>query len=340
MRSVRFVVPGDDESPETDDVLVVEAGDGERFELTVDDALRAAVAAPAQDDRPDEESPAVTPVRTAPIGPPLSPRDIQVRVRSGESPEDLAADTDTPIDKIMRFAYPVLEERARIGDEARRSRARRDGDGDLVPFGDTVDRRFLAHDIDPSSVSWDSFRRPDGSWVVIASWLAGEHERQAHWTFSLAARTVLAADDVGSDLLSDRPLRPVVRAVPDHEEAAPGEGRDEVYDQEAPTAYPSPARHEAPPLPLRLAEPLHPRPAVVASLDADGDAIIRDIGFDELFDANLVDEPSARDDGPEPPAPVSAPPQRRGSGRSKAAREQTKIPSWDDILLGVRRKQE
>ncbi|MGI8882061.1 MAG: hypothetical protein ACR2KJ_16430, partial [Jatrophihabitans sp.] len=35
----------------------------------------------------------------------------------------------------------------------------------------------------------------------------------------------------------------------------------------------------------------------------------------------------------EPPPPV-----RRGSGRSKAAREQTKIPSWDDILLGVRRK--
>ena len=385
MRSVRFVHPGDDESlrssrdesdrpdsqaavaaPSTE--VIVEAEDGERFELTVDDALREALhlepvaGRNADDDEDhdsaDEESPAVSIVRSAPSGPPLSPRDIQVRVRSGEAPEDLAADSSTPLDKIMRFAFPVLEERARIGDEARRARARRDGDGALVPFGDTVDRRFLAHGIDPSSVLWDSFRRPDGSWVVIASWKTGEHERHAHWAFSLAARTVLPADEVGSDLLSDRPLRPVVRAVPDATELAAQ--AEAVYDQESPGAYSGP-RHDMvspahptvaaaprspatddrdsaqpmlpmdPPLPLRLAEPLHPRPTIVPELVEPDQSVTGSIGFDELFDANIVEEAPATEE----PAPAS-----KRAARGKSAREQTKIPSWDDILLGVRRKQD
>lgn len=342
--------PGEGDPPADGEVLTLQAEDGERFELTVDDALRAAVGT-ATDDQDAEERAAVTSTRSAPVGPPLSPRDIQVRVRSGESPEDLAADSGTPIDKIMRFAFPVLEERIRIGDEARRARARRDGDGALVPFGDTVDRRFLAHGIDPASVSWDSFRRPDGSWVVIASWLAGEHERHAHWAFSLAARTVLPADEVGSDLLSDRPLRPVVRAVPDHDEQAELDAQEQVYDQEAPppysAAYPASfqpqtqqpgyqvPRHEAPPLPLRLADPLHPRPTVVPEPPAEVEAVTGSIGFDALFDANIVDESTDR-----PDQPTGEPPAKRSGSRSKSAREQTKIPSWDDILLGVRRKQD
>jgi hypothetical protein len=335
MRSVRFVEPGDGDAPASEGTVIVQSEDGERFELTVDDSLRAAVATPGQLDSAGEEKPAVTTTNAVPSGPPLTPRDIQVRVRSGESPEDLAADSGTPLDKIMRFAFPVMEERARISDEARRARARRDGDGAFVPFGDTVDRRFVAHGIDPATVLWDSFRRPDGSWVVIATWPAGEHERHAHWAFSLAARTVLPADEVGSDLLSDRPLRPIVRAVPDPEEQAAIAARDELYDQEAPPPYPArpyqptnhgaPSNgptHEEPPLPLRLADPL-PRPSAVPSPNA----VTGSIGFDELFDANVVD---AREE--------KAPPKR--SGRSKSAREQTKIPSWDDILLGVRRKQD
>jgi hypothetical protein len=343
MRSVRVVTTAGDDSPKSDAAVVVEAEDGEEFELTIDDALRDAVAARARVSAADAV--------------PLSPRDIQVRVRAGESPEDLAADSGTPIERIMRFAFPVLEERARVGDEARRSRARRDGDGALVPFGETVDRRLVTHGIDPVSVSWDSFRRPDGSWVVIASWHANGTERHAHWAFSLAARTVLPADEVGSDLLSDRPLRPVVRAVPDHDEAAAA--REQVYDQNAPAArgfQPGPIRsdthdghdshdsHDTPP--LRLAEPLFPRPAAtpalppapVPSVDEPVSApvvvetALHEATLHDLFSTATDDEPAqSTHDQPAPGQPAPAP----RSGRSK--REQTKIPSWDDILLGVRR---
>jgi hypothetical protein len=368
MRSVRYVPhdPSDDDgAAETDgSVVVVEADDGEQFELAVDDELRAVIGAgPAADQLEDApEEPRVS-LSAVPSGPELSPRDIQVRVRGGESPDDLAEDSGTPIEKIRRFAFPVMEERARVGDEARRSRARRDGDGALVPFGETVDRRFVAHGIDPSTVGWDSFRRPDGSWVVVASWRAGDHDRHAHWAFSLAARTVLPADEVGADLLSERPLRPVVRAVPDEPEEDAAEPVESVYDQEAPGTYvpaapaaPYPSRpgiptppdvsyaptHDTPPLPLRLADPLPPEedepiaaPAPASHVPPGAGAVSSttttgSIGFAELFDENVVTEQSApnEDEGP------------ARSPRRKGGRDHTKIPSWDDILLGVRRKQD
>jgi len=263
----------------------------------------------------------------------LSPREIQVRVRAGEDPEELAADTGASLSRIMRFADAVVAERVRVADEARRSRARRDGDGVLVPFGETVDHRFSFHGIDLNAVRWDSFRRQDGTWVVSATWSSEGIERRARWAFSLGTRTLLPADEAAADLLSDRPLRPIVQAVPDvsADDADVDTGRlprivpgNEVYDQEAEalyTAEPLEAEPRRPePMPaLRLADPL----PIFGDVDPDEDDIIP-------FDSS--EEPVAVAT-PEPPVPV-----RRGSGRSKAAREQTKIPSWDDILLGVRRK--
>ena len=260
MRSLRVVPPGElapaedgpDESVDpagaarststqgSGDAIVVEAEDGEQFQLTFDDAGREALREVVGSLPAPEPAPARG---RAGQGHPLSPREIQTRVRAGESAQDLADDSGTSMDKIMRFAYAVIEERSRVADEARRARARRDGDGNLVPFGETVDARFTAASIEPQSVEWDSFRRPDGSWVVSAAWATDGTERIAHWAFSLTARTVLPLDQVSSDLLSDRPLRPVVRAVPDATDDAASSAAAELYDQEAPQegGYTAPA---------------------------------------------------------------------------------------------------
>ena len=63
-------------------------------------------------------------------------------------------------------------------------------------------------------VTWDSYRRDDGQWVISAHWLGGESERIAEWSFNLSARTVTAIDETASDLLSDRPIRPVFAEAP------------------------------------------------------------------------------------------------------------------------------
>jgi hypothetical protein len=270
---------------------------------------------------------------------PIGPREIQVRVRGGELPQELADAYGMSLERVMRFAGPVLDERLRIADEARRARARRNGgegtDSKLVQFGETVDDRFRAHGIEAESVSWNSRRRDDGEWLVVAEWVGGDATHTAEWLFSRAGRSVTPLDDAAADLLSDRPIRPVAPPEPVRPSLvaapplAPGvvafppmpdahTGRvprlEEVFDQDAapegprqvPPLVPAAAsmEFEAPPLPLGITDPAT-RPAAVHGVGA-----LRNVGV------------TRRDE----------------SDEERAAR--ARVPSWDDILLGVRRKED
>jgi hypothetical protein len=286
MRQLRFVRPGADQ----DHVILETADGGEQFVLPIGTALRDAVRADLPRLRPEEPEPE----------PALNPREIQVRIRAGESAADLAAESAMSLDRVMRFAGPVLDERVRIADEARRARARRSTtEGQTVVFGEAVDARFAAHGIDPAKVGWDSRRREDGAWIVVARWVGGGADRQAEWLFQTAARSVNPLDDTAADLLSDRPIRAVVADLPARTLSA------------------------APPL----------APGVVA-FPAMPDASTGPLpALDEVFDQEAepplplpLPEPAARDE-------------LTGRRRSEADRgPRQPIPAWDDIMLGVRHK--
>jgi hypothetical protein len=198
-------------------LLMASADGDEQFALPVDAALRAAVAP-----RPAPTPFAAATPRHAAAGaeapsddnpPAIGPREIQIRVRAGESPSELAAAFGMSLERVMRFAGPVLDERQGIAGEARRSRARRPaadgGESRNVLFGETVDARFRAHGIDADIVRWDARRRDDGEWLISASWYGGESTHTAEWLFSRTSRTVTPLDDAAVDLLSDKPIRPV-----------------------------------------------------------------------------------------------------------------------------------
>lgn len=333
MRQLRFVGPGKDR----DHVILETADAGEQFVLYVDAPMRDAVRSDLPRLQPQPpEAPA-----------PISPREIQMRVRAGASPKDIADANEMSIDRVLRFASPVLEERGRVAQEARRARARRGtGDGHTVVFGDAVDMRFAAHGIEPSSVTWDARRRDDGQWVVSAAWVGGDAERSADWAFHLTTRTVTPMDDTAADLLSDRPIRPLVEEVPVERpslaaapplspgvvafpvldattDPLPGQ-REDVFDQDAldedPRGLGDTAMDELgyvePQLPLRLAGPQEsttelPRPVSSLPSHAPTAPKIKNLGI------------AHRDDETE---------------EERAAR--ARVPSWDDILLGVRRKQD
>jgi Protein of unknown function (DUF3071) len=325
MRELRFVMLSEDAGH-----LVLESAEGERYALPADAALRDALqAAPAR--RPAPGPAAQVPAREPEAS--ISPREIQVRVRAGQSPEELADAYGMPLDRVMRFAAAAVDERSRIKDEARRARARRsttDGaEGRLVQFGEAVDDRFRAHGIDADAVTWDSRRRDDGEWLVIASWLGGDSTHSAEWLFSRTSRFVTPLDETAADLLSDRPIRPVAPPEPTRPslsvapplapgvvafppmpdaETGPLPRPDEVFDQGAPPEGPRevpplvPAAaaldFDEPPLPLGITDPTT-RPAVGTR---------RNLGV------------TRRDESEE----------------EKAAR--ARIPSWDDILLGIKRR--
>ena len=314
MRHLRFVT-----LVEESNQLLVETIDGsEQFTLYVDAALRDA----AQADLPRLPAPPrPTPTPQVVVEAPISPREIQVRVRAGESPDALATSFGMPLDRVMRFAAPVLDERQRITDEARRARARRTAaegsESKVVQFGEAVDARFRAHGIEADTVSWNARRRDDGEWLVVAEWLGGEATHEAVWLFSRAARSVTPIDDTAADLLSDRPIRPV--------------------------APPEPARPS-----LVSAPPLVPG---VVAFPPMPDASTGPVPvLEEVFDQEtLLDGP--RDLPPlvpaaaarhfdEPPLPLGlnlgVSRRREESDEERAAR--ARVPSWDDIMLGVRRK--
>jgi hypothetical protein len=134
----------------------------------------------------------------------LRPRDIQARIRAGESPEMVAEAAQTTVDRIMGYATPVLAERAHIADRAQSASVRRKtSDGPSRLLGDTVAERLRSRNLDPESVEWDAWRRDDGRWMLVADYRSGEHPRQAQFIFDAPGRYVLAVDDEAKWLVGE-----------------------------------------------------------------------------------------------------------------------------------------
>ena len=93
MRRLRLVALSDDGRSL---VLAVESTDGleeERFELPIDERVRAAARGDARLGAIED------------LGNTLPPRVIQARIRAGETPEQVAHASGTRVERIMRFAH-------------------------------------------------------------------------------------------------------------------------------------------------------------------------------------------------------------------------------------------
>jgi Protein of unknown function (DUF3071) len=143
----------------------------------------------------------------------ISPREIQNRVRSGESAEHVAQTAGVPVERVLRFVGPVLREREHVSDQARRARlAGTNGPSPLL--GDLVSAAASRRGIDADDVGWDSARRGDHTWVVSTSWPDGS---AAIWGLDLlrhqatpldaASRKISGLSDDGSDAVSSAPAR-------------------------------------------------------------------------------------------------------------------------------------
>jgi len=351
MRQLRLVGPGDDCT------LILESADGEeQFTVTVDDALRAASRSSRPTAAKTEKDSVID----------LRPRDIQMRVRSGEDPQAIADEAGSSLEKVMRFAYPVLQERVRITDEARRARARRGTDGQLVPFGEFSAARLIAHGVDPADVVWDAFRRDDGGWTVTAAFSAEGRGALAKFSFALMNRTVSALDDVAADLLSERPIKALAKpppvVPPNNDQDGSGSIRltavpdddgeiDEAASAVAALDDAGPRRGAAPgrstprrqrartrPVPIGVEDELFDQEALDphASGASQDSSVPGEPAENRPRRADFaVTNEQGRPGSGSPPPDEPGPPQHKRSGRSG---EKPRMPSWDDILLGVRRK--
>lgn len=230
---------------------------------------------------------------------PLSPREIQARVRAGASPEVVAAETGWPLDKVARYAEPLLSERSYVAEQASRVEISRSRGG--ATLHESVCIRL---DVDPDTdlVTWDSYRNPEGRWVVTAFHDGGS---VGVWVFDEVGLSVHPQDESARALMGGGPS--VVTAP----------------DPEPPAVEPEPAA---------TVEPKAARPRLV-SVTSDPTAAdsAREAEPDEPAEQGAL--MTAQD---VPPAPPSDQPRREK--RSKGKRGRASVPSWDEILFGASKK--
>lgn len=172
-------------SPDGKTLIVVIEG-GEEVAIPADERLRAAL----RNDRArigqleiDMESA-------------LRPRDIQARIRAGESLEAVAQAAGVPVAKIEPFAGPVLAEREHVAGLAQSNPVRRTGDAVAHrSLRNVVADRLLPQGVDPDDVDWDAWRTEDRRWTVRLSYQVDSTEHQAEFSYDQTGRFSTAGND-------------------------------------------------------------------------------------------------------------------------------------------------
>jgi Protein of unknown function (DUF3071) len=182
MRQLRLVGLAED-----GDSLLLESPTGESYRLALDERVRAAC-------RGDLTRLGQIDIET---DNPLRPREIQARVRAGESAEQVAASSGMPLDRVLRFAYPVLQERSRVVAQARTTPVRAP---EAEQLGGLVEERLVSRGTDAATLQWDAWRRDDGRWAVRLSWRHGDRAYAAHWSLDLGRRALQSEDPAAEQL--------------------------------------------------------------------------------------------------------------------------------------------
>jgi Protein of unknown function (DUF3071) len=299
----------------------------------------------------------------------LRPREIQARIRAGASVEQVAAVAGVPLQKIERFAYPVLLERTRTAEVAQRAHPVRADGPDTRMLGDVVAHTFGLRGQDYSDAEWDSWKSEDGRWVVALSWRAGRSDNRAHWTFQPGANggTVTAIDEHASDLVEGLPARPLRTVGPvidigrteEHPPPAPDRleelraaasdnvrgGRIDAGREHSPAPEPSRAAPERPartaPEPRRPvppaqrqapAEPRPAKPPAAPEREQQAAPAAKEASAAPPASEQPSEQPAAEEAVTEQqPAPEQQPAANRRTKKGKPV-----MPSWDEVLLGVR----
>jgi Protein of unknown function (DUF3071) len=349
MRPVRFVALSEDGH-----ALVLSDEVGRLLALPIDERVATALHA-----EPGAATLTVA-LSAGEPAPSLSPRDIQARIRSGESADDVARIAGVPVDRVLRYAGPVLQERAMLAQHARRTRLRTSEKGSSL--AEIVDGRLAQHGVDADKISWDAYRRDDGTWRIVATWPSGKATAQAVWELDKARQVVSPFDDMAQYLCVERPA-PILgqdpppertgHGLPGPSRGEPGRGHGLPSVGDKPRSGRDPIRSGRDALLASLDSPLGSgpgrgldpaAPAALAGSDASrsrsaavagGAASLIGGGPGSAFD----DDSDAPKEVPAVPSLAVLRPRRNsaaaaGDPTDPNAKPRKRLPSWDDVLFG------
>jgi Protein of unknown function (DUF3071) len=304
MHELRLVAVSEDGSY----AILAVPGRGGRFSLPIDDRLRT--VARGQFSRLAQYE--------IEVESPLRPKEIQDRIRAGETADEIADAAGVPIERVRRFEGPVLAEREYRAQEAQRATVRSPGDPGPGPLlGDIVAERLVELGVGPEDARWDSRKRSDGNWQVQVAFTAGGRPQVAEWVFDPRRRHIAPDDDQAARLCLPADELPPTST--------------------SPFAAREPATATVTPIASRLGGVAahHPeqRASAVPPVPAAGPS-------QGARDAEAERRPAERDtaaaaDGRRDPA-SERPVRKAAGGRSRRA----SVPSWDEIMFGNSRQPE
>ena len=179
----------------TDDGLYLSLRDqeGEQYTVRISDTLRATVNQQRLNSVPDNEEPSI------------SIKEIQRLLRTGQTSEQISRDYNVSIEKIERFAGPILSERIYIIDQAQQIVVRKEIDRDPVTLIQTITSRLAPRGIDASTLSWDTWRLENGTWTVELHYPQTGGVGVAQWSFDPLLRSLTSMDENARWMMGDEP---------------------------------------------------------------------------------------------------------------------------------------
>lgn len=207
--------------------LVLESSDGATYLLPIDQNLRQSIARARR----------ISPLRGGSASGAFGPRDIQTRFRQGATVEEIAAESGWEPERVRRYEWPIVAERANVIQTARTvviSPAPGQGGAaqSLNQHIEAVSERF---DFAQAPMEWSTWQQESGQWTVSVDVELGEDAQAnlprgvmfpARWNFNPANQSIYASNEaayflMGRDHSHDAPIPgPAKQAAAPQEEAA------------------------------------------------------------------------------------------------------------------------
>ncbi len=299
-------------------VLLRDSAGQESFRVPADRRLRALIDAASRTKERTSGQMEFTMEST------LSPRDIQTRVRRGESVSQVAEAAGVSTEQIEGFAGPVLAERAYMVEQARKTTVRRKHvGGSAVMLGTVVDEQIAEQGGSPDDATWDAWRREDGRWTVLVVPLDGG---RALFLYDHRSRYVVPADQFAHDLVGDLAVEESsAMAIADALQAqtptppATATDTDVLEEPDAPSARISS---------LKEARDRRAQEQQLSLQDVEDDETMED------EDVPTASQDAGAEDFADEHDQRLAVPDTSGPRKKKA--ERRRVPSWDEIMFGGR----
>lgn len=194
--------------------LLLESADGTEYQLPIDQNLRTSIAKARR----------IQPARGRGASGTFGPRDIQTRFRQGATVEEIVAESGWDADRVRRYEWPIVAERANIITVARKVLISTAGtsrrDSSALTLDEHINRVAQHFGFEEAPTDWNTYQQESGQWTISLDISLDSDTKDslprgvvfpARWSYNPANQSIYASNEaayflLGRDHSGDAPL--------------------------------------------------------------------------------------------------------------------------------------